>query len=265
MRNWLLLVIVIAVIVLTSAVYGRVLTPDVVYGIPNTTVGQRLIYFNQEHEGLGTERTWPLTSYGAKGATSGGAYGNFGAKGATSVSSNLVWNAFIRRGRDPTKISNTDPRMRGYSIKDVVVELEPLDNDWVSQNGLITRSKGTARIISDYDDFKSYDPARTRVYLRIRDLPPLENNQIYQVWLVDIDSGYPLSIGMFRAPLVGIAELDFDAPMSAFIYDTMVVTVETFPDTDLHPGTPVLAGDIPQTRTMARDVSYLPFRSEWLS
>jgi len=52
--------------------------------------------------------------------------------------------------------------------------------------------------------------------------------------------------------------------MSAFIYDSFVVTIEPFPDFDLHPGTPVLAGEIPQTRTVARDVSHLPFRTQWL-
>ena len=239
--------------ILTTIAYARVLTPQVVYGIPDTTVGQRLIYFNQEHEGLGTEYSWPLGTYGRKGATSAGAYGGFGFKSATSVSSNLAWNSFIRRGRDPSKISNTDPRMRGYSIKDVVVELEPVDIEWVFQNNFITRSKGTARIISDYDDVKGYDPARTQIYLRVRDLPPLDNENIYQVWLVDMDTGYPLSVGMINPTILGIDELKFDAPMSAFIYDT-----------DLHPGKPVMAGDIPQTRTMARDVSHLPFKSEWL-
>lgn len=245
------------IIILTTLAYARVLTPQVVYGIPDTTVGQRLIYF-------GEGRTWPLASYGAKGATSGGSYGNFGAKGATSVSSNLAWNSFISRGRDPSRISNNDPRMRGYSIKDVVAELSPLDNDWVSQNGLITRTKGTARIISDYGDVKGVDPARTRVFLRVRDLPPLEEGQMYQVWLVDADTGYPLSIGMFKGAMAGISELNFEAPMSAFIYDSIVITVEPFPDTDLHPGIPVLAGDIPQTRVVARDVSNLPFKSKWL-
>lgn len=264
MRNKLLLVIVIVSIILATVVYSRPLTPQVVYGIPNTTVGQRLIYFNQEHEGLGTEHTWPLGGYGRKGATSGGSYGNFGLKGATSVSSNLAWNSFIRRGRDPSRISNNDPRMRGYSIRDVVVNLEPVDTEWVFQNNFITRSKGTARLISDYDDYKGYDPARTRIYLRVRDLPPLDKENIYQVWLVDLDTGYPLSVGMFNPQIIGINELTFDAPMSAFIYDTLVITVEPFPDNDLHPGKPVMAGDIPQTRTMARDVSNLPFRSQWL-
>ncbi len=255
-RIWL--IIVIASIILTTFAYARVLTPQVVYGIPNTTVGQRVIYF-------GEDRTWPLSSYGRKGASSGvGTAGNYGFKGTLSTTSNIAWNAYIRRGRDPTHISNTDPRMRGYTIRDVVVDLEPVDKEWVFQNNIITKSKGTARIISDYDDVKGYDPARLRVYMRIRDLPPLDKEHIYQAWLVDIDTGYPLSIGMFRAPLMGMSTLDFDAPMSAFVYDTLVVTVEPFPDFDLHPGKPVLAGDIPATRTMARDVSHLPFKSKWL-
>jgi len=251
-------ILIALIIVLTTFAYARVLTPDVVYGIPNNTVGQRVIYF-------GEDRTWPLTSYGAKGASSGvGTAGNYGFKGTLSTTSNIAWNDYIRRGRDPTHISNTDSRMRGYSIKDVVVNIEPVDNDWVLQNGIITKSKGTARIISDYDDVKSYEPPRTRVYMRIIDLPPLDNEHIYQAWLVDLDTGYPLSIGMFRAPLTGISNLDFDASMSAFIYDSFVVTIEPFPDFDLHPSTPVLAGEIPQTRTVARDVSHLPFRTQWL-
>jgi hypothetical protein len=263
MQNKLWLVIVIIGIILATVASARVLTPQVIYGIPNTTVGQRLIYFNQEHVGLGTEYTWPLETHGRKGATTG-RYSNFGFKGTTSTSSNIAWNSYISRGRDPSKISNNDPRMRGYSIKDVVVDLEPVDKEWVFQNNIITRSKGTARIISDYGDVKGYDPARTRVYLRVRDLPPLDNENIYQVWLVDLDTGYPLSIGMINPPIVGIAELSIDVPMSAFIYDTLVITVEPFPDSDLHPGKPIMAGDIPQTRTMARDVSHLPFRSQWL-
>lgn len=247
------------IIVLTTLAYARVLTPDVVYGIPNTTVGQRLIYF-------GEGRSWPLGNYGAKGASSGvGTSGNYGAKGTTSTTSNIAWNDFIRRGRDPTHISNSDPRMRGYTIRDVVVDLEPVSVEWVSQNDFITRSKGTARIISDYDDVKGVDPPRTKVMLRVRDLPPLEKDQIYQVWLVDEDTGYPLSIGLFRAPLVGISELNFDASMSALVYDMIVITVEPFPDVDLHPGNPVLVGAIPIDRITGRDVSNLPFRSQWLS
>jgi len=246
------------IIILTTFAYARVLTPQVVYGIPNTTVGQRVIYF-------GEDRSWPLTSYGAKGASSGvGTAGDYGAKGTTSTTSNIAWNDFIRRGRDPTHISNSDPRIRGYTIRDVVVDLEPVDADWVMQNDFITRSKGTARIISDYDDVKGVDPPRTKVTLRVLNLPPLEQSQIYQAWLVDEDTGYPLSIGMFRAPMTGISNLDFDASMSALIYDMIVVTVEPFPDTDLHPGMPVLVGMITPDRITGRDVSNLPFRSQWL-
>lgn len=253
-----LLFTAIACIILAAFAYARVLTPEVVYGIPNTTVGQRLIYF-------GEDKSWPIGGYGAKSASSGGTSGNYGAKGTTSTTSNIAWNDFIRRGRDPTHISNSDPRIRGYTIRDVVVDLEPVRDDWVFQNDFITRSKGTARIISDYDDVKGVDPPRTKVMMRVRDLPPLDKNQIYQAWLVDEDTGYPLSIGMFRAPLLGISELNFDASMSALIYDLLVVTVEPFPDTDLHPGALVLAGKIPIDRITGRDVSNLPFRSQWLS
>ena len=252
-----LLFTAIACIVLTTFAYARVLTPEVIYGIPNTTVGQRLIYF-------GEDKSWPIGGYGAKSASSGGTSGNYGAKGTTSTTSNIAWNDFIARGRDPTHISNSDPRIRGYTIRDVVVDLEPVREDWVFQNEFITRSKGTARIISDYDEVKGADPPRTKVMLRVRDLPPLEKDQIYQAWLVDEDTGYPLSIGMFRAPMVGISELNFEASMSALIYDMLVVTVEPFPDTDLHPGTPVLVGKIPTDRITGRDVSNLPFRSQWL-
>ncbi len=228
-------------ILVVSAVVIAVHTPETRYSVQPAETEQRTIYFGEDYQR-------PLGGFGFKGASRG----NFGSKGSTSVAQTFPYNSFIARGRDPSRISNYDPNIRGFTRKNVYIELEPITYGTILQGGLPTSTRGAARLVSEIP--YNTGPPRGTVALQIRDVPPIEDNEILQVWLVDEDAGggqgYALPIGSLRPVTYGISSLKFEIQDFLHMYDTIMVTQELANDPDLFPSdNVVLIGSIPRTRS----------------
>jgi len=239
-------VFLIALVVL-SAIVIAVHTPETRYSVNPEETEQTTIYFGEDYEK-------PLGGFGSKAASRG----SFGLKGTSSVEKTLPYNSFIARGRDPTRISNFDPNMRGSSRRNVYVELEPLQTGLIFQNNFPTTSRGAARLVSEVPG--NTGPPRGTVVMQVRDLLPIEKDEVYEAWLVDEDTGYALSMGVFRPVTYGTTTFNFQTENFLHLYEVIMVTKEPFPDHDKWPGDDVvLVGSIPQTRAKQPEVARSAF------
>lgn len=80
--------------------------------------------------------------------------------------------------------------------------------------------------------------------ISVRNLEYLDNyDEIYEAWMVDMDTGYTLALGLFTVDGDGDATLDFTNQDYAIPYDAIVITKEAYPDDDPRPnGEVVLVG-----------------------
>jgi len=86
---------------------------------------------------------------------------------------------------------------------------------------------------------------RVSVVVEVSDLSVL-SSYVLEGWLVDVDSGYKLSLGGFTTDDDGGGTLRFQQRMVNFsLYDKVVLTLEPAHDMDPNPGTPLLVGDTP--------------------
>ena len=194
-----------------------------------------------------------------------------GFKGATDIQSNLPYNEFIIQGRNPERISNWDPRMRGYTIMDQFVKLTAVETPYYDDQGkkmLPNVAEGAARIVSDRDSWReqySYMP-RTSIYLRVGYLPELSDYELYEAWLVDEDTGYALSIGRVIPPGTGqLSDLRFNINNYAYTYDYIMVTKERFPEYRKRGplGDVILLGEIPQVREATMPLSAVSYYQKY--
>jgi len=222
---------------LLSSLVVAIHTQETRYAVEQTTIEQRNILFTENR--FGQEYVKPLGGYGSKGASRG----SFGEKGEEEGASLLKSNAFIPRGRDPSKISNYYISARGYRIINTYVELKPTDLELTSRPQINGTPQGHARVISTKPD--DVYMIEGTVLLRTKDLPPLAPNFIYEAWLVDEDTGTSMSLGIFQPSTIGrIASLKYNVVTPLDAFESIIVTTEPFPDEDPRPGPVVLAGDI---------------------
>ncbi len=220
-----------AVVIATQTGY----TAETRYSWDQTTIVPRDIVFS-------ANRYWqtyvkPYGGYGAKGASRG----SFGMKGEEEGASNLPYNDFIPRGRDPAAISNSYANARGYHIVNKYVELESGDLGLVSRPQINGTPKGYARVVNIKEDGTGFPVAN--VYFRTKDLPPLAPEYLYELWLADEDTGYAMSLGLFQPAGIGrVASLDYESVVPVWSFDSMMVTIEPFPDYDPSPGQVILSG-----------------------
>lgn len=206
-------------------------------------------YSRSRYFGLEYERQY--LNYGMKGPTD--RMMNTGGKSAFSGVFNLDTNSFTNMGRTPGHISNWDPNVRGYARLDVSVPLLPnipLDL-LVGPNAALT--KGTARIISLGDAYGAglNKPApRTQFFLQAVNLPPVGTDEVYEAWLFDEDTEYPLSLGLLQVGAGITTGLFFEINRKVDMFDAVMITKEPFPDTDPNPGEIVLYGFFGQTRNV---------------
>ncbi len=81
-------------------------------------------------------------------------------------------------------------------------------------------------------------------------------NYIYEVWLVDQDTGYQHSLGLFIVDQDGYKRYSFGSDNYINAYDMVVVTKEPYPDTDPRPnGEVVLVGYFDTTSLTKSSVS----------
>ncbi len=203
---------------------------------PGPTVARDIVFSSNRY---GQSYFWPYGGFGAKSASRG----SFGMKGAEEGASVLATNAYIPRGRDPTKISNYYASARGYHIVDEYVELGTADLTLISRPQINGTPNGYARVIS-IAGADSPIPGGT-VYLRTRNLPPLAPEYLYEAWLVDEDSGYSMSMGLFQPAGIGrVTSLDYEVITPLWPFDSIMVTVEPFPDMNPSPGPIVVIGSL---------------------
>lgn len=227
----------IVLVVLLATVVTAIHTAETRYAVQPSTTEQTNILFTENRYGQGYVK--PLGGYGFKGASQG----SYGFKGDEEGASNLAYNSFIPRGRDPSKISNYYSSARGYKITNAYVELKPVGVELVSRPQINGTPQGHARIVSR--KINEIELQSTDVELRTRDLPPLVPNYLYEAWLVDEDTGYSMSIGLFQPEGIGrVTTLNYKSSLAVDPFDTLVVSIEPFPDTVPVPGQIILAGDL---------------------
>jgi len=211
-------------------------------------------YSRERYFGEGHVQTFG--GFGSKGPVTGTLVGT-GAKSAYSGTFNLDTNEFWRRARSPGRISNWDPQMRGFSRIDVAVPLYPytfVERDYPTGElgGTNHLTKGTARVLSLSNSQKSafYSREQGSVHMKIRELVPASSEELFEAWLVDDESEYFLSMGLFNTGIAGTASLDFSIHRPLIGYDRVVITKEPFPDRDPRPSNNVvLVGAIATQRS----------------
>lgn len=211
-------------------------------------------YSRERYFGEGHVQTFG--GFGSKGPVTGTLVGT-GKKSAYSGTFNLDTDEFWRRSRSPGRISNWDPRVRGFSRMDVAVPLYPysfVERDYPTgaATGINHLSKGTARVLSLSNSFNSafYTREQGNVHMKLRELPPVSKEELFEAWLVDDDSEYFLSMGLFNTGISGTASVDFSINRPLIGYDRIVVTKEVFPDRDPRPSNNVvLVGEIETPRS----------------
>jgi hypothetical protein len=103
-------------------------------------------------------------------------------------------------------------------------------------------ASGEARIM---ERFTRDGLQATDIEVKVSDLP-VQDGYVLEGWLVDMETGYKLSLGGFTTDRHGDGTLHFEQRMVNFsLYDLVVITLEPAHDTDPNPGTPLLVGDAP--------------------
>ena len=102
---------------------------------------------------------------------------------------------------------------------------------------------------SRYRNSASYD-------IWVYNLDQLDNDEIYEVWFVDDDTGYKLTGGVFTVDSRGDERHSASFTTYLDVYDRVVVTVEPYPDEDPNPsGEIALIADINLEHLIKRRVS----------
>ena len=231
----------IVLVVVLSTVVLAIHTAETRYAVEQSTIEQRNILFTENRYGQGYVK--PFGGFGFKGASRG----SFGFKGEEEGASNLPYNAFIKRGRNPGTISNYYASARGYPITNLYVELKPTNLQLTSRPQINGSPQGHARIINNRPH--DVDLIEAVVHLRTKDLPPIAPDSIYELWLVDEDTGYSMSLGLFQPSAISrITTLQYRTVTPLDPFDSIIVTTEPFPDDNPMPGEVILSGDLKQNQ-----------------
>ncbi len=218
-----------------------------------SSIARRYYYAPSSQElYFGKDYVKPLGGFGSKGTQSDYPRVSGGAKGYNSPTTNLLTNSFTSQGRNPNKISNWDPRFRGFNRLDTAVILEPPLLTQQDRSGTRVFTRGTVRLVSQYGNFGAGggdDTPMSQIFMQIRDLPPIGTDTKYELWLFDFETGQPLSLGLFYSGIGGTGQARVEFPKSIVDYDFVAVTKEPFPDYDPRPGDIILMGAIEPSRT----------------
>ncbi|MFA6889020.1 MAG: hypothetical protein WC254_06005 [Candidatus Woesearchaeota archaeon] len=138
----------------------------------------------------------------------------------------------------------------GYEKKELNINLVPPEvfeytsiysiNEYYAQQKYNTAVEGSLALESSQSRYKN----QIRSLLTVYNLDYLSTyNEIYEAWLVDQDTGYQLSQGLFTVDLDGYTTYSFNSNHYVNPYDLFVVTKEPYPDNDPRPsGDVVLVG-----------------------
>ncbi|MBW3019523.1 hypothetical protein KY329_05060 [Candidatus Woesearchaeota archaeon] len=205
--------------------------------------------------------------FGSKGPVTG-TVANTGSKSAYSGLFNLDTSEFWRQGRNPSRISNWDPNVRGFARLDTPVELHPPGYDttqivYPSGDTVYHEAEGTARILSLSNVVNSafYDRPQGAVYMKIRGLPVVGEDFRYHAWLYDSELDFWQSMGTLdvRGQISSTASHEWSIFRPIWMYDWIFVTREPFPDENPGPSEEVvLEGAIDKPRSALFTQGYLP-------
>ncbi|MEM3154517.1 MAG: hypothetical protein QW165_03045 [Candidatus Woesearchaeota archaeon] len=205
-------------------------------------------YTRQRYFGVDYQRQF--VNFGAKGPTDRLMLS--GRKSAFSSVFNLDSNSLSNQGRDPAKISNWDPKVRGYPRLDRSVELLPYNPLGAVLGPQKTIARGTARLYStgnEYGAGLNKPSPRTQIFIQGINLEPLGKNEIYMAWLYDAESEYAWNIGVLKGTTPLTLQLVTEFRRQAHMFDEVWITKEPFPSDDPTPHTIVLVGTINPART----------------
>lgn len=141
------------------------------------------------------------------------------------------------------RYTHYDPRVINYYRLNVHTTLEPVEDALFERGMHPFFPKAGAKIISA----RSPLLPKGQVQLTVKDLRASANSGMaYEVWLFDENSGYALSLGVFRTTGLGNGRFEWSADQYIDEYDYVLVTEEPYPDYDPRPGLVVLQGRIPK-------------------
>jgi len=117
-----------------------------------------------------------------------------------------------------------------------------------------TAKEGTFSVESSQSRYKN----KMSGTISVRNLDYLSKyDEIYEAWLIDIDSGYKLSLGLFTVDSDGENRFSWSHPSYINEYDIIVITKEEYPDDNPWPnGEVVLVGYFDTTSLTKSSVSY---------
>lgn len=151
----------------------------------------------------------------------------------------------IERQTGVERVTHYDPRVN-FARMDSIVYLRPVEFGDYYGAGRGGEApfyyRGTARIMSS----SWYGFPRAQAVIQVKDLPVTDKERVqFEVWLVDTNSNYRLSLGSFTTLFGGIGTLDYRIDNYFDAYDLVEVTVEPLDDMDEAPGEVILIGAIP--------------------
>ncbi len=134
-------------------------------------------------------------------------------------------------GGSPAGTSGESKELNIELVPPEVYEYTSIFSRFVYENGVKynTATEGTFSVESSRSRYKNSMDGT----LSTHNLEYLKNyDEIYEVWLVDIDTGYQLSLGLFTVDRDGDARFTWKHPGYVNEYDMVVVTKEPYPDDD---------------------------------
>ena len=147
-----------------------------------------------------------------------------------------------RHERGIERVTNFDPRIQSFYSWNDVVSLEPPGAATVSVDGYNAhrQPRGSAYISTT----RAYNPptATGSISIKVKELDISQNyDTFFEAWLVDDETGYWLSLGLFNTDHFGNGILNTFLPERQRLYhnldayDAVIVTREPYPDVDPRP------------------------------
>lgn len=141
------------------------------------------------------------------------------------------------------RYTHYDPRVINYYRLDVHLALNPIEEPMFERGMHPFYPRGTARVKSS----RSSLMPTGQVHIIVKDIGSSDRTGLaYEGWLFDEQSGYALSLGVFRTVGFGNGGLDWISSQYIDDFDYVFVTEEPYPDYDPLPGPVILQGRIPK-------------------
>jgi len=141
------------------------------------------------------------------------------------------------------RYTHYDPRVINWYKLDVYTTLEPIEPALFARGMQPFFPKGGAKIMSS----RSPLTPNSQVQLSVKDLGGTDRSGMaFEAWLFDEESGYALSMGVFRTVGFGNAAFEWHTDQYIDEYDYVLITEEPNPDFNPMPGKVVLQGRIPK-------------------